>query len=161
MFQGMASGIPAMGTMHSGRVEDLIHRLETPPIDLSPALVDTLDLVLVMVHAREKGESARRAKEIVEIESVDRETGRARTNVVYRWSPSEDTFEYRGTSWLLQQISAKRGIDMNDLIKEIGRRKKILEWLAKKDITNFKEVASIFSEYEKNREKVLKDAGIN
>ena len=161
MFQGMASGIPAMGTMHSGRVEDLIHRLETPPIDLSPALVDTLDLVLVMVHAREKGESARRAKEIVEIESVDRETGRARTNVVYRWSPSEDTFEYRGTSWLLQQISAKRGIDINDLIKEIGRRKKILEWLVKKDITNFKEVASIFSEYEKNREKVLKDAGIN
>ncbi len=62
MFQGMASGIPAMGTMHAGRVEDVIYRLETPPINLSPALVDTLDLIIVMTHAREKGESARRVK---------------------------------------------------------------------------------------------------
>jgi flagellar protein FlaI len=84
MFQGMAAGIPAMGTMHAGRVEDVIYRLQTPPINLSPALIDTLDLVLVMIHAREKGESARRLKEIVEIESIDTTTGKVRTNQVYR-----------------------------------------------------------------------------
>jgi len=161
MFQGMASGIPAMGTMHSGRVEDVIHRLETPPIDLSPSLVDTLDLIVVMVHAREKGESARRIKEIVEIESVDRETGKARTNDVYRWSPSGDTFDYRGTSWFLQELSARRGIGIGELTKEIEKRKKILDWMKKKDITNFKEVAHVFTEYRKDPEKVLKDAGIN
>jgi flagellar protein FlaI len=157
----MASGIPAMGTMHSGRVEDVIHRLETPPINLSPSLVDTLDLIVIMVHAREKGESARRVKEIVEIESVDMDTGKARTNSVYRWSPSEDTFEYRGTSWLLQQISARRGFDLNELTKEIGRRKKVLEWMKKKKITNFKEVAKIFTEYRRSPERILKEAGIN
>lgn len=76
MFQGMAAGIPAMGTMHAGRVEDVIYRLQTPPISLSPALIDTLDLVVVMSHAREKGESSRRTREIVEIESVDSVTGK-------------------------------------------------------------------------------------
>lgn len=160
MFQGMASGIPAMGTMHSGRVEDVIHRLQTPPIDLSPSLVDTLDLVVVMIHAREKGESARRVREIVEIESVDKDTGKARTNTSFRWSASEDTLDYRGTSWLLQEISVRKGIETNKLFDEIIKRKKLLEWMKKEKITNFKEVAFIFSEYRKTPEKTLKKAKI-
>ena len=96
MFQGMAAGFPAMGTMHAGKVEDVIHRLETPPISLSPTLIETLDVVVIMVHARTKGKTARRVKEIIEIESVDTKTGVARTNKVFNWLASEDKFEYRG-----------------------------------------------------------------
>jgi flagellar protein FlaI len=160
MFQGMAAGIPAIGTMHAGRVEDVIYRLQTPPINLSPALIDTLDLVIVMVHAREKGESSRRIKDVVEIESVDSTTGKARTNTIYRWSPSEDTFEYTGISYYLQEIGAHRGVETTDLIKEIEKRKKILEWMKTNNMTNFKQVTNIFSKYHKDPEKVLKDAGI-
>jgi len=162
LFQGMASGIPALGTMHAGRVEDVIYRLETPPINLSPTLVDTLDLVIVMIHAREKGESARRIKEIVEIESIDPATGKARTNPIYQWKPEKDVFELNTTypSWLLQEIAAHRGVDIENLKKEIIQRRMTLEWMQKKGISNFKDVATIFSEYKKNPEKVLKDAGI-
>jgi flagellar protein FlaI len=157
MFQGMASGIPAMGTMHAGRIEDVIYRLETPPINLSPSLVDTLDLIIVMIHAREKGESARRVKEIVEIESVDVETGKARTSDVYRWSPNEDKFNFKGVSWLLQETAAHKGVEVIELVKEIQRRKKILELMQQKGITNYKDVVAVLSEYRKNPEKVLKD----
>jgi len=160
MFQGMASGIPAMGTMHAGRYEDVIYRLETPPINLSPSLVDTLDIILVMVHAREKGESARRLKEVVEIESVDKETGNARTSTPYRWSPNEDTFDYSGSSYLLQEMAAHKGVELTDIQKEMNNRKKLLEWMKENNITNFKEVTALFREYRKNPEKVLKDAGI-
>jgi len=160
MFQGMASGIPAMGTMHAGRVEDVIYRLETPPINLSPALVDTLDLIIVMIHAREKGESARRIKEIVEVESVDVETGKARTNDVYRWSPNEDKFNFKGVSWLLQKIAAHKGVETVELVKEIQRRKKLLELMQQKEITSYKDVVAILSEYRKDPEKVLKKARI-
>ena len=155
MFQGMASGIPAMGTMHAGRVEDVIYRLETPPINLSPSLVDTLDLIIVMIHAREKNESARRIKEIVEIESVSAETGKARTNDVYRWSPKEDSFSFKGVSWLLQQIAVQKGVETSDLLKEIKRRKELLELIHKKQMNNFKDVVEIISEYRKEPEKTL------
>jgi flagellar protein FlaI len=160
MFQGMASGIPAMGTMHAGRVEDVIYRLQTPPISLSPALIDTLDLVIVMIHTREKGESARRMKEIVEIESVDQTTGKARTNQVYRWSANEDIYEYGGTSYFLQEIAAHKGVEVTELMKELERRKALLNWMQKSNIANFKDVVRILTEYRKNPEKVLKDAGI-
>ncbi|MFH1229233.1 MAG: type II/IV secretion system ATPase subunit [Candidatus Aenigmatarchaeota archaeon] len=160
MFQGMAAGIPAMGTMHAGRVEDVIYRLETPPINLSPALIDTLDIVLIMIHARDKGESCRRLKEIVEVESVDTTTGKVRTNQVYHWSASQDSYEFSGSSYFLQEIAAHKGASVTDLIKEIGKRKALLDWMQKSNKTKYTEAIKIFIEYRKNPEKVLKDAGI-
>lgn len=160
MFQGMAAGIPAMGTMHAGRVDDVIYRLETPPISLSPALIDTLDIVLVMIHAREKGESSRRLKEIVEIESIDPTTGKVRTNQVYHWSASEDTYEFAGTSYYLQEIAAHKGVEVATLLKEIEKRKALLNWMQKNGKNNYKDVVRILTEYRKNPDKVLKDAGI-
>ena len=160
MFQGMAAGIPAMGTMHAGRVDDVIYRLETPPISLSPALIDTLDIVLVMIHAREKGESSRRLKEIVEIESVDSATGKVRTNQVYHWSANEDSFEFAGTSYFLQEIAAHKGVEVVSLFKELDKRKALLDWLQKKGMNKYKDVVRILTEYRKNPDKVLKDAGI-
>jgi flagellar protein FlaI len=160
MFQGMAAGVPAMGTMHAGRVEDVIYRLQTPPISLSPALIDTLDIVIIMIHTREKGESARRMKEIVEIEAVDQTSGKARTNQVYHWSANEDIFEYSGTSYFLQEIAAHKGVEVTELMNELERRKALLAWMQKNNISNYKDVVRILTDYRKSPEKVLKDAGI-
>jgi len=44
LFQGMASGHSSISTMHADSVDTLIKRLETPPIELSPTLVNVLDL---------------------------------------------------------------------------------------------------------------------
>jgi flagellar protein FlaI len=155
MFQGMASGIPAIGTMHAGRVEDVIYRLETPPINLSPSLIDTLDMVIVMIHAREKGEAARRVKEIVEIEAITKETGKARTNAVYRWAPKEDKHSFKGVSWYLQQLAVQKGLETNDLLKELNRRKHLLEFIQKKGISNYKKVVALIADYRKNPAEVI------
>jgi len=161
MFQGMAAGFPCMGTMHAGSVEEIVNRLQTPPINLPPTLVDTLDIVVIMVHAREKGETARRVKEVVEIESVDTTTGKARTGRAYAWSIIEDKFERKEEAiWLLQELSAHTGIGIDELRKEILRKKKVLDWMQKKNITHFKDVASIISEYYKSPESILKKAGV-
>ena len=155
MFQGMAAGMPSIGTMHAGKVDDVINRLETPPIDLSSSLIETLDLILIMTHARTKSESARRLKEVVEIESVDEKTGIARTNRLYSWLPATDSFEKRGYSWLMQEISRNKGIPLEDLQNEIMDRKKVLDWLYKSRITDYKEVSDILSEYMRDKKKVF------
>jgi len=51
LFQGMASGHPSMSTIHADSVDTVIQRLETPPIELSPTLINTLDVVVTMSHA--------------------------------------------------------------------------------------------------------------
>jgi len=161
MFQGMASGHPSIGTMHAGKVEDVVHRLETPPIEISPSLIETLDMIVVMVHAREVNKSARRVKEVAEIESIDSTTGFASINKVFAWMPSSDSFQFNGSTVMLQKISKTKGISIEGLESEMERRKKILEWMKKEGIKNYIKVSEIISDYHKNPEKILKMAGIS
>lgn len=146
------SGHPSMATMHAGSVDDVIKRLQTKPISLSPGLLDALDVVLVMVHAREKGKSARRIKEIAEIESIEPETGRARAAKVFIWLPAEDSFEYHGSSWVLSRLSTEKGIPMNTILKDISRRKKLLNWMLDNNITKLEDVIKYLRMYARDPE---------
>jgi flagellar protein FlaI len=51
LFQGMASGHSSIGTIHADSVDTVIKRLETPPIEISPTLLNVLDCVCIMTHA--------------------------------------------------------------------------------------------------------------
>ncbi|MFH1420388.1 MAG: type II/IV secretion system ATPase subunit [Candidatus Aenigmatarchaeota archaeon] len=156
MFQGMASGHASISTMHAGSVDDVIKRLETDPINLSPGLLETLDMVIIMVHAKEKGHSARRVKEIMEIESVDWESGEAKTKRISEWHPDTDGFSMKsvGDSYLLKKIATESGISAAVVRQDIESRKKVLEWLSRQRL-GWKEVSSYISMYEKNRSQML------
>ncbi len=150
MFQGMASGHSSLGTIHAGSIEDVIKRLETPPIELSPTLIETLDLIVMMVHAREKGKSARRVKEVDEIESIDPKTGTPHSLTVFNWSPSTDTFsENLEESYLLKKMAFEKGVTYDEIIKDLKMRAKILEWMRKFGVVNFDEVGKLINLYYK------------
>ncbi len=155
MFQGMASGHPSLGTMHAAGVSSVIKRLQSPPIELSPSLVETLDLVITLVHAREKGKSARRIKTIEEIRSVNPD-GSARTSVVFRWIPSKDIFEAGEGDYTLNKIAHMKGVSLASVKKEIKRREKVIRWMVKKGITHWKEVSKVVSIYHTNPDEILK-----
>ena len=154
MFQGMASGHPSISTMHAGSVDDLMKRLQTKPINLSAGLIESLDMVIVMVHAREKGKSARRVKEIVEIESIDINSGMPLTIKSFVWLPADDKFEYRGNSWLISKVSSEKGIPVNVITKEIGKRRKFLTWLWDNNISSMKEIGKYMALYYRNPDKI-------
>ncbi|MEE9322941.1 MAG: type II/IV secretion system ATPase subunit [Candidatus Aenigmarchaeota archaeon] len=150
MFQGMASGHASLGTIHAGSIEDVIKRLETPPIELSPTLVETLDLIIVMVHAKERGKSTRRVKEVVEIESVDPRTGTPHSIKIFAWNPSTDTFsESLEDSYVLKKMAFEKGIKYEDMVKELKTRTKILKWMKKFKVVNFNEVGKLINLYYK------------
>lgn len=156
MFQGMASGHPSMGTIHAGSVDDVMKRLETPPIELSPSLIESLDLLIVLTNAKEKGKSARRVKEIVEIQSVDSRTGIAHTKESFSWIPSDDVFrENIMDSDLLRRISFQEGITYQKLMQELEDRKRVLEWMRKHKIFQFDEVCRLINLYYKDRETLM------
>jgi flagellar protein FlaI len=154
MFQGMASGNPSLGTIHAGGTETVIRRLQTPPIELSPSLIETLDLVITMVHAREKGKADRRVQLIEEIERV--EVDRAVTGKVFSWVPATDTFEYRGGEFVLNKIARAKGLDLIRIRKEIQQRAQVLEWAQRSGIKDWREVAKLITEYSKNPKAVMR-----
>jgi flagellar protein FlaI len=157
MFQGMSSGHPSIGTIHAGSVDDVIKRLETPPIELSPSLVETLDLIVVMVHAKEKGKSSRRVKEIVEMISVDSKTGKAHTLRSFVWVPSDDNYESNvRESRLLREISFHKGIPFPTIMDELRDRRAMLEWMRSYGVTDFHDVCRMINLYYKDTSTVMK-----
>ncbi|HDD45966.1 MAG TPA: secretion system protein E [Candidatus Aenigmarchaeota archaeon] len=155
MFQGMASGHTSLGTIHAGSLEDVIKRLETPPINLSPSLVETLDVVIVMTHAKDISESARRVKEVYEIESVDPNTGNAQSIRTFNWLHRTDSFESNiNESYLLKKLSYEKGLTYEQILEEVNTRKSVLEWMSKHNIRNYDEVTKIFNFYSKEPETV-------
>ena len=73
LFQGMASGHSSISTLHADSVDTVVKRLETPPIELSPTLLNVLDCVCVMTHAIVKKQETRKLKEVVEVVNVNKE----------------------------------------------------------------------------------------
>jgi len=159
MFQGMSSGHPCMTTFHAGSVDTVIKRLTTPPIELSPSLVESLDAIAVMIHAKEKGKSARRIKEIDEIISVNQETADAESYRSIEWNPGDDSFVFNKDSYLLQKITRNKGTTVEEAIEEIYRRKAVLEWMVKSNIKDYVEVCKVINDYYKNPEKIMKQIG--
>ncbi|GEM_PF-156242 len=155
MFQGMASGHAALSTMHASSLETVLHRLRTPPINLSPTLIEALDALIVLVHAKTRGKAARRIKEIVEIIGMSYQTGEPRVEKVVKWKPVTDTFEIKRESFLIKKISKEKGIPLPKLLEEFENRTKVLEWMAKNGIRNFVEVSRIINQYHKNPRKVM------
>jgi len=159
MFQGVSSGHPCMSTFHAGSVDTVIKRLTTPPIELSSSLVESLDAIVIMVHAKEKGKSARRIKETDEIISIESGTFEAKTFRSIEWDPREDIFKFDKNSILLKKIAHNKGIKIDDILKEILRREAVLKWMVNKGIKDYVEVRKVINEYYKSPEKILKQVG--
>ena len=156
LFQGMASGNPSLGTIHSGSVDDVIKRLETPPIDLSPSLIESLDALIVMVNARQDGKSARRVKEVVEIDGMSPETGKAHITKVFSWIPYVDDFkDQTSQSLLLRKLSFEHGITHDTIMADLVRRQKVIEWMQKFSIVQFQEVSELINLYYTSQDKIM------
>ncbi len=156
MFQGMASGHSSIGTMHAGSLDDVVKRLESPPIELSPGLIETLDLIIVMTNAKEKGKSARRAKQVVEIESIDPKTGNPHTKKSFTWIPSVDSFSRNiEESYLLKKLSFEKGISMENLKIEMEKRAEVIKWMIKNKIMDFGEVCRMINLYYKEPDTIM------
>ncbi len=160
LFQGMASGHSSISTMHADSVDTLVKRLETPPIELSPTLLNTLDCVAIMTHTMGAKQEARKLREIVEIVNVT-EDGTALTNTPFVWNAKENVFYFKNESKIFEKISKRTGISIEDLNKDFELRAKLLYELQKRKIDDFNQANKIINEYHKNPRAVLNAFGIS
>ncbi len=154
LFQGMASGHSSLSTIHADSVDTLIRRLQTPPIELSPTLVNSLDCVTIATHATVKKQETRRIREIVEIINVSRD-GTALINTPFIWNPADDLFYSKKQSKVFEKISVRKGIPLDKLQQELILRAKLLYVLHQRKIYGFDEVGKIINDYYKNPLEVL------
>ena len=159
LFQGMASGHSSLSTIHADSISSVIRRLETPPIELPPSLVNEIDAIAIMTHARIGNSEVRRLSEVVEVKSVSSD-GTAESSTPLIWDPAKDKFYFKKEFIAFDKIEKRNGISKANLLRELETRTKILNELARRDITEVNEVQRILTSYMRNPTDVLNQLGL-
>lgn len=146
LFQALATGHGGMATMHADSLESAVKRLTQKPMEISPAYIPLMNIVLSVqrVHLIKNGEK-RAYRRILNVnEIVDYGDYR----MPFKWDPVKDEQEIDlNISELLNKIADRQGLTKTQVIEEIQRRKNVLKWMRSKNIRSYKEVSTVIAEY--------------
>ncbi len=156
LFQAMATGHAAYGTMHADSVDAVIHRLESDPINIPRSLLEALDVVAVQIQTRVAEKRVRRTKQITEIVGLDPNTREILTNEVFHWDPETDSFIYSGISYVLERIAVETGKSPKEVAQELENRVRVINHMMDADLRDYHKIASILTNYFKVKEDVMK-----
>ncbi len=161
LFQAMATGHSAWGTMHADSVDAVIHRLESDPINIPRSLLEALDIVAVQIQTRVAGKRVRRTKQLTEVVGLDPHTREILTNEVFHWDPSTDAFEYSGISYGLERLAHEGGKTSKEIAAEMEDRVRLINHLVDLDERDYNKTALIIKKYYKDKPTIMAkvDAG--
>ena len=146
LFQALATGHGGMCTMHAENVQSAVKRLTQKPMDISPAYIPLMNIVMSIqrVHLVKNGEKKayRRVLSVNEIMDYEKYLN------PFKWDPIKDQQMIDlENSFLLSNISERMGITKEDLIGELKRRTDVLRWMREHKIRSYHEVAEVIAEY--------------
>jgi len=146
LFQALATGHGGMCTMHAENLDSAVKRLTSKPMDIAPAYIPLMNLVLSVQRVQLQKESERRVNR--RVMSVDEIAAYEEYRNTFKWNPVKDEHPSRmEDSVMLSYISERVGYSKKDLIKEIKRRMNVLHWMREQNIRSYKDVATIIAEY--------------
>lgn len=157
LFQAIAVGHAAMGTIHAGTMDELLSRIESNPMNVPRSLFCNLDAVIFPMMIKRGELSIRRVVSIVEILELDRDTHDLVTNTVFKWNPEDDAFVFSGKSYLFDKIRETFGVDTTFLLDEMKDRAYVLEWMQKVRIRDYHEALNIIRMYYKDKEELFEN----
>ena len=165
LFQGMASGHCCLATMHARSVTDVVSRLITPPINLFPSLLESVDIIINLGFAGEEG-TKRRIRCVAEVQRYNMKEQRLEyVDILAKSSIAAEAggvhledlhgmFPLTGRSILLRKISEENDIPLAELEKRIEKRAQFLQKLTEEMVFDHKEFTDRIEAY-RNAEKVL------
>jgi flagellar protein FlaI len=158
LFQAMATGHLGMGTIHGESASSVIHRLGSEPMNIPKPLLTMIDAIAVQLRTEVNGKPARRTRAVTEILGLDTKTKELITNEVYRWDARSDTFEFSGHSHILEEKMQRKGLNENEVQKELHKRRTVLDWMVKKGIRKYPDVVSVIRDYYADPNRVFRKA---
>jgi flagellar protein FlaI len=155
LFQQMAVGHAGMATIHAENFPKLLDRLTTQPIGLPINLIQNIDLIIFARRVKQGRRYSRRAWLVTEILGYDGKKGRPIVNDVFKWEPIHDTFVVVKKSAILRKMASATGSNEKEIVKELENRAKILRWMMKHKVKDYRKVSAIINLYYMSPEFLL------
>ena len=157
LFQAISTGHGGISTLHAEDAKSAIQRLTSKPMDVAQSYISFLDLVYSVRRVAipnpadpDNPKIVRRLISLEEIFDVNKSIK------LFSWDPSKDEFQNSiDKSQKLRKFATDRGKTMREVLYEINNRIQVLQWLRAKNIRNYIELSTIFSQYHNDPESVL------
>jgi flagellar protein FlaI len=156
LFQAIAVGHAALGTIHAGSMDELLARVESNPMNVPRSLLSNLDLVIFPMHIKKGERSLRRIANIVEILELDRDKGDLITNTVFKWVPDVDEFKWQGRSFLFDKIKDTYGVSKEKLHQELEDRTRFINWMQQNNIREYHTVTQMVQQYYRDKDEIMR-----
>ncbi len=154
LFQQIATGHAGMATIHADSFEKLVDRMITPPINLSPSLLENLDAIVFLKRIKYHRIYIRRTSMIHEVIRFDRSSSMPVTNVSASWMADTDSYSHNN-SYLLWKSIKSYGMTERELQREFEDRAKVMEWMLNKNISDYREFARIVNMYYNKKDLLM------
>ncbi len=156
-FQAITIGHGGLGTIHGESIEQVVRRLQTPPMNVPRELIPLVRIYVMLGILKAESGIKRRLIELREAAGYDVKTQSVILNELFQYDPAEDTWGLMGRSILLGMISEKTGMKEWDIKEDWSRRATIIKYLASKKV-KYSELASYIRRYRLNPEVVYREA---
>jgi flagellar protein FlaI len=162
LFQSISVGHGGMCTVHAENAETVEKRLRTKPMDIPPMLIPMMNVIACIGRTKIGDTVVRRVVDVSEITGVNHKTDRAEFLDLYKWNYDTDSFIFcpksPSESYVLERIAELRFVSVDTLLCELDRREHILNWMFRKNIKKYDEVASVVRKYYLNPDEVYSEA---
>lgn len=155
LFQQMAVGHPGLSTMHAENFSKLIDRLTSPPINLPANLIQNLDVIVFLKRVKSGRKYMRRAQTTLEVIGYDKKNNNPITNDIFVWEPKHDRFRIVNESMLLKKIADSSGLDAKTIQGEIRKRAKVIEFMVRNNIRDYRNIGMIINSFYSSPERLL------
>ena len=157
LFQAISTGHGGLATLHAEDAGSAIQRLTSKPMDVAPSYLSFLDLTFsvrrVAIPDPNNPGNPRIVRRVISVDEIIDSTKWVQSFV---WDPSKDKFyQYLDKSVKLRKLAKDYGKSMSDIMKEIANRIQVLQWLRSRNIRNYIEISTVFSQYHADPQGVL------
>ncbi len=146
-FQAIAVGHGGLGTIHGESFDQVIRRLENPPLNIPRSMIPLLNTLVVLQRIRTDRGIARKVIEITDI--LGYEPSRDIINAA-----SSFKYDYSAKKWIqqptpagLRLVAAKTGMTLEEVMEDYRRRQVIVKWLLKEGVLHHLELSRVMEEF--------------
>ncbi len=157
LFQAISTGHGGLATLHAEDASSAIQRLTSKPMDVAPSYISFLDLIFsvrrVAMPDQSSPGSPRIVRRVMSVEEVESANKYVQSFV---WDPNRDKFlEFLENSVKLKKLAKDYGKPMKSILAEIKNRILVLQWLRSRNIRNYIEISTVFSQYHNDPEGMI------
>jgi len=155
LMTAMNIGKICMGTIHAGNAREAVMRLENEPMNVPPAMIPLIDVIVMIGRFGGVGAQIRKITGVCETAGL--ESGKVLLSDLYTYDFQRKTLvEMVASVTYRDRLAEAAGVSPKDILDEIERRAGVLRVLAKKGVTSIGDISRFCRRYCEDPETALK-----